>query len=57
VERRVRVLLPQEPALGLLLAFRRRDELAAALLAGGQLYYFCSMDCKEAFEEDPESYI
>jgi YHS domain. len=57
VERRVRVLLPQEPALGLLLAFRRRDELAAALLAGGQLYYFCCMDCKEKFEEDPKSHI
>lgn len=23
----------------------------------GMNYYFCSQDCKEAFEEDPEEYI
>jgi Cu+-exporting ATPase len=23
----------------------------------GQTYYFCSMGCKEAFDEDPEKYI
>jgi len=23
----------------------------------GKTYYFCSMDCKEEFEEDPESYV
>ena len=23
----------------------------------GQTYYFCSMDCKEQFEKDPERYI
>ena len=24
---------------------------------GGQTYYFCSMDCKESFDLDPEKYI
>lgn len=23
----------------------------------GQTYYFCSMDCKEQFDKDPERYI
>ena len=23
----------------------------------GQTYYFCSQDCKEAFDKDPEEYI
>jgi YHS domain-containing protein len=23
----------------------------------GQIYYFCSESCKEAFEEDPEQYL
>ena len=23
----------------------------------GQIYYFCSQDCKEAFDKDPEQYI
>ncbi len=23
----------------------------------GKTYYFCSVDCKEEFEEDPESYL
>ncbi len=23
----------------------------------GQTYYFCSMDCKEAFDANPEDYV
>ncbi len=23
----------------------------------GQTYYFCSLDCKEEFDKDPEKYI
>lgn len=23
----------------------------------GKIYYFCSLHCKEAFEEDPERYL
>jgi Cu+-exporting ATPase len=23
----------------------------------GRTYYFCSVDCKEEFEQDPESYL
>ena len=23
----------------------------------GQIYYFCSQDCKQAFDKDPEQYI
>ena len=23
----------------------------------GQTYYFCSRDCKEAFEKNPDSYV
>ena len=23
----------------------------------GQTYYFCSIDCKEAFDREPETYI
>lgn len=24
---------------------------------GGQIYYFCSLDCKEAFDRSPETFI
>jgi Cu+-exporting ATPase len=33
------------------------DAAAASVEHGGKTYYFCSVDCKEEFEEDPESYI
>ena len=23
----------------------------------GQTYYFCSIDCKETFDQDPEKYV
>jgi len=23
----------------------------------GQTYYFCSLDCKEQFDQDPEQYV
>ena len=29
----------------------------ASMEYDGKTYYFCSMDCKDEFEEDPESYI
>ena len=24
---------------------------------GGETYYFCSLDCKQEFDEDPEEYV
>jgi len=38
---------------------RTVDEAQAAGHApyAGQTYYFCSKDCKHAFEEDPRRYI
>jgi len=32
------------------------DQAAATLEYGGTSYYFCSVDCKEEFEENPEDY-
>lgn len=23
----------------------------------GEMYYFCSLDCRESFEQDPDAYI
>lgn len=23
----------------------------------GEMYYFCSVDCRESFEQDPDAYI
>jgi Cu+-exporting ATPase len=33
------------------------DSAAATADYNGKTYYFCSVDCKEEFEEDPESYL
>jgi len=33
------------------------DQAAATLEHGGTTYYFCSADCKEEFEENPEDYV
>jgi Cu+-exporting ATPase len=33
------------------------DSAAATADYDGKTYYFCSVDCKEEFEEDPESYL
>ena len=32
------------------------DDAVATVEYEGKTYYFCSQECKEAFEEDPESY-
>jgi Cu+-exporting ATPase len=33
------------------------DAAAAKFEYLGEMYYFCSENCREAFEEDPESYL
>jgi len=32
-------------------------DAAATTEREGTTYYFCSVDCKEEFESDPESYV
>ncbi|MFN2608891.1 MAG: YHS domain-containing protein [Acidimicrobiales bacterium] len=32
-------------------------DAAASATHGDTTYYFCSEDCKEEFESDPESYV
>jgi YHS domain-containing protein len=34
-----------------------QDAAEATLEYLGEVFYFCSENCKEAFEEDPESYL
>jgi YHS domain-containing protein len=34
-----------------------KDQAAATVEYLGETFYFCSENCKEAFEEDPESYL
>lgn len=34
-----------------------KSEAPAGLKYGDKVYYFCSLACKKAFEENPESYI
>lgn len=31
-------------------------DAAATVEHGGQVYYFCSQDCADSFQDDPESY-
>ncbi len=33
------------------------SDAAATAEHEGSTYYFCSADCKEEFESDPESYV
>lgn len=33
------------------------DQAAATLEHGGTTYFFCSVDCREEFEENPEDYV
>jgi YHS domain-containing protein len=44
----------KDPVCGMTLA--SEDDAAATSEYNGQTYYFCSEDCKESFDEDPESY-
>lgn len=34
-----------------------QESAPAETVYDGRTYYFCSADCKDAFEEDPEEYI
>jgi Cu+-exporting ATPase len=34
-----------------------QEDAAATVEYLGEVFYFCSENCKEAFEEDPESYL
>ncbi|NNF11798.1 MAG: YHS domain-containing protein [Gemmatimonadetes bacterium] len=33
------------------------EDAVASAEHEGVTYYFCSQDCKEAFDEDPEDYV
>jgi Cu+-exporting ATPase len=33
------------------------DEAAATAEYEGKTYYFCNVNCKKDFEEDPEAYL
>ena len=33
------------------------NDAAATAEHGGTTYYFCSQDCADSFEDDPESYL
>jgi Cu+-exporting ATPase len=33
------------------------DDAVATVEYLGEVFYFCSENCREAFEEDPESYL
>lgn len=43
----------KDPVCGMMI---EPDDAVASVEHEGKTYYFCSQDCKEAFEEDPESY-
>lgn len=44
----------KDPVCGMMV---EPDTAAAKADYKDKTYYFCSVDCKEEFEEDPESYI
>lgn len=44
----------RDPVCGMQVTY---DTAQARSEYNGQTYYFCSMDCKEAFDRDPERYI
>ncbi len=44
----------KDPVCGMMV---EPDSAAAKVEYEGKTYYFCSVDCKEEFEEDPESYL
>ncbi len=46
--------MPIDPVCGMEVA---ADDAAATSEYKGQTYYFCSQDCKDTFDEDPEVYL
>jgi P-type Cu+ transporter len=48
------IMAEKDPVCGMMV---EPDTAAAKAEHGGKTYYFCSVDCKEEFEEDPESYL
>jgi Cu+-exporting ATPase len=48
------IMAEKDPVCGMTV---EPDSAAATAEHNGKTYYFCSVDCKEEFEEDPESYL
>jgi YHS domain-containing protein len=48
------IMAEKDPVCGMMV---EPDNAAAKADHKGKTYYFCSVDCKEEFEEDPDSYI
>jgi Cu+-exporting ATPase len=48
------IMAEKDPVCGMMV---EPDGAAAKADYEGKTYYFCSVDCKEEFEEDPDSYI
>ncbi len=48
------IMAEKDPVCGMMV---EPDSAAAKVEYKGKTYYFCSVDCKEEFEEDPESYL
>ena len=44
----------KDPVCGMMV---EEADAAATVEHNGQTYYFCSKDCAETFQEDPEDYI
>jgi len=44
----------KDPVCGMMV---EPESAAAKSEFQGKTYYFCSVDCKEEFDEDPESYL
>lgn len=44
----------KDPVCGMMV---EESDAAATVEHNGQTYYFCSKDCAETFEEDPEDYL
>ncbi len=44
----------RDPVCGMDLTY---DTAQARSEYNGQTYYFCSLDCKEQFDKDPEKYV
>jgi Cu+-exporting ATPase len=48
------IMAEKDPVCGMMV---EPDSAAAKAEYNDKTYYFCSVDCKEEFEEDPESYL
>jgi YHS domain-containing protein len=44
----------KDPVCGMMV---EESDAAATVEYDGKTYYFCSKDCAETFEEDPEDYL